>query len=64
MMQGRKLRRMKIRIRGVRRGNSQERRGDWVQSRTEEDFDLQSWSSSLRWDRVLMFCSTNPDSLM
>jgi hypothetical protein len=55
---------MKIRIRGVRRGNSQERRGDWVQSRMEEDFDLQSWTSSLRQDRVLMFCSSSPDSLM
>jgi hypothetical protein len=64
MMQGRKLRRMKIRIRGVRRGKSQERRGDWVQSRRKEDFDLRSQSSLLRRDRVLMFCSTNPDSLM
>jgi hypothetical protein len=56
--------RMKIRIRGVRSGNSQERRGDWVQFRTEEDFDLRSWSSSLRRDRMLIFCSTNPDSSM
>jgi hypothetical protein len=53
-----------MRIRGARRGNSQERRGDRIQSRMEEDFDLQSWSSSLRWDRVLVFCSTSPDSLM
>jgi hypothetical protein len=53
-----------MRIRGARRGNSQERRGDWAQSKTEEDFDLRSWSSLLRWDRVLMFCSISPDSLM
>jgi hypothetical protein len=40
MMQGRKLRRMKMRIRGVRRDNIQERRGDWVPSKKEEDFDF------------------------
>jgi hypothetical protein len=63
IMQGRKLRRMKMRIRDTRKGSSQENRGDWVRSWAGEGFVFQSWISLLRRDRVLMFCSTSPDSL-
>jgi hypothetical protein len=64
IMQGRKLRRIKTTIRGARKGSSQESRGDRFQSRTEEFLVLRSWISSLMRDRLLIFCSTRPDSLI
>jgi hypothetical protein len=42
IMQGRKLRKIKTTIMGARKGNSQESRGDCVQSRKEEFLVLRS----------------------